>query len=97
MSIAKKIKSISSRNFDKIEATCIYKAYGKEKEEMFRQLPLNKKMIILDNIDIVKSNTEKQEIIKYLSDFYGYIITFTSTSYEIAMLSETISKSEKLN
>lgn len=53
-------------------------------------------MIILDNIDIVKSNTEKQEIIKYLSDFYGYIITFTSTSYEIAMLSETISKSEKI-
>lgn len=92
----KKNKSISSRNFDKIEATCIYKAYGKEKEEMFRQLPLNKKMIILDNIDTVKSNTEKQEIIKYLSDFYEYIVTFTSTSYEIAMLSETINKSEKI-
>lgn len=92
----KENKTISSRNLDKIEAMYIYKAYGKEKEEMFRQLSLNKKMIIIDNIDIIKSKTEKQKILNQLLNFYGYIIEFTSTSYEVAMLSETINKTDKI-
>lgn len=92
----KESKTISARNLDKIEAMYIYKAYGKEKEEMFRQLSLNKKMIIIDNIDIIKSKTEKQEILNQLLNFYGYIIEFTSTSYEVAMLSETINKTDKI-
>jgi len=92
----KKNSTLSLKNLDKVEAASIYVAYGKDKEEVFRQLPTNEKMVIIDNIDVIKSETERQEIVRHLSNFYDYIVIFTGMSYEVAMLKETISQNDEI-
>lgn len=90
----KKHATFSLKNLSKVESASIYKAYGKDKEEAFRQLSMNDKMIIIDNIHVVKSEIEKREIVRYLSNFYAHIVFFTGVSYEVAMLKDTISQNE---
>ena len=57
---------------------------------------ISKKIIIIDNIDVVKSEKDRGDIIKYFSNFYDYIISFTNMSYELSLLREGINGTDEL-
>lgn len=88
--------SLSIQNIERLEELAIYEAYGKQNEKVYRQLLTKRKILIFDNIDYIKNDKFKREMIKHFSNFYDYIVSFTNMSYELAMLNETIHKDDDL-
>lgn len=88
--------SLSIQNIEKLEEHAIYEAYGKQNEKVYRQLLPKRKILIFDNIDYIKSDKFKREVIKHFSNFYDYIVSFTNMSYELATLNETLRKDDDL-
>ena len=86
----KKNISVSSKNINNVHCDCVYHAYGKDKADTFMQLTLDKKIIIIDNFDFIKSVNEKRAIISYFSNFYMYIVMFSNLSYDLAILGENV-------
>lgn len=92
----KKNRNLNRKNVEDFYQNCIEEAYGKEKAHAYRQLPLDKKILIIDNIEKIKQEYDKKEILSYLNNFYNYIVIFTGMSYELAVFEETI-KHNKLH
>ena len=90
----KNLSNFSIKNVEKAQDKAIYNAFGKEKMQLYRQLSIDKKMIILDNIDCIKNEKLKREIMEYFSNFYKYVISFTGMSYELAMLKDVIRQND---
>lgn len=92
----KKLSSVSIRYIAKKEIKSICEAYGKDKIDIYRQLSTDKKLIIFDNIDVIKDKKFKREMIAYFSNYYNYILSLTSISHELAILEDTICENEKV-
>ena len=88
----KKNIRVSSLNVDSVHNDCVNHTYGKDKADAFMQLSLDKKIIIIDNFDFIKSVKEKSAIISYFSNFYMYIVIFSNVSYDLAILGENVRK-----
>ena len=92
----KKITNWSIKNVQKVEEYAIYEGYGKKDVHLYRQLLPHQKIIIFDNIDVIRDKTFKREMMMYFSNFYNYIVSFTNMSYELAMVGETIHQETEL-
>jgi len=84
-----KLSSTSNKSLMEIERSNITNEYGREALSHYRQLPIKKKMLILDNFE--KCGRNKEEILKYFDNFYEYIITLSNNLYEIEILGDTLS------
>lgn len=88
----KKERYITPKNFENTCDNCIKEAYGSEKLDAYRQLSIRNKVLIIDNIDEVKQESNRQEILKFAENFFEYIVIFTGMSYELTVLENTIKK-----
>lgn len=92
----KRINHISLENVKKEEIKAISVAYGKEKSQIYRQLSTDRKLLIFDNIDIIKDKKFKRQMIADFSNYYNCIISFTNMSHELTILEEKIYENEEV-
>ena len=85
-----KLGSNPCRHLEKNEEICISYAYGKEYVDIYKQLDLSKKMLILDNFEEVRDRKSKQQILEYFDNYYDYIITFSNTTFELELLDDSL-------
>ena len=90
----KKVKNLTSKNAEDHLENCIREQYGNDKIDIYRQLPLKNKILIIDNIEKLKQEFDKRQIISYFDNFFEYIVVFTGMSYELTVLGDTIKKDE---
>jgi len=88
----KNLTSVLEKNIVLIEEREIIRAYGKNKLDFYKQLPMDKKILLLDNLDRIKSENNRKILLEYFDNFYEYIITFSSTKYELKILEDTFRK-----
>ena len=63
------------------------KQYSSELLESFRQLQIDKKIIIIDNFDYIKNNNNRRiTILDHLAEQFGKIIIFLSSDIELASI-----------
>lgn len=61
--------------------------YSPEFLEEFRQLPAEKRAVIIDNFDYIKNNNNRRTVVlDYLYHYFGKITIFLSTELEIATI-----------
>ncbi len=76
------------------------KQYAPEKYEDFKQLPRNKRSIIIDDFDNIKSVKDRRsKVLDYLCDYFGRVTIILGSTYELTTLlkSEYIGSQDELN
>lgn len=78
--------SITSSIIDTIEGRYV-KQYSSDLLEDFRQLPIEEKIVIIDNFDLIKNNNNRRNIVlDYLAEQFGRIIIFLSSEIELTTI-----------
>lgn len=90
----KKLKGFTEKHIKEMEENEINRAYGKNVAEDYKQLSINRKMIILDNIDRINQKSLKEEMLKYFENFYGYVVSVSNTMYELDLLGNTLNNNQ---
>lgn len=90
-----KLVTTSDKNLKRIEEICISNAYGKDYVEIYKQLDLSNKVLILDNLEKIRDRSAISNMLDYFNNFYGFILTFSNTTFELEILDDSLNSLKK--
>ena len=86
------LNSASDNYFSKFLDNIIIREYGEDSRDAYKQLKLNKTIILIDNLDRLNNSIIIDAFLYYLNKYFDHIISFSNKNYELGIIEKTLSK-----